>query len=143
MDWFNRLAGNRYIQLVLLANDQGQMLRASREIQSEDDVLPSMLQALEVLGQSLSDEFNCGTTHMVHLSTARGHIMLFPLAGSQYYLAVLVEKIAPLMVVLVEIERTLKALNLDELADLNPAAELDAAELIEAVREWLQAKDAE
>lgn len=141
MDWFNRLASNRYIQLVLLANDQGQMLRASREIQSEDDMLPSMLQALEVLGQSLSDEFNCGTTHMVHLSTARGHIMLFPLAGAQYYLTVVVEKIAPLMVVLVEIERTLKTLDLDEIDKLNPPTDLDAAELIEAVREWLRAKD--
>jgi hypothetical protein len=56
---------------------------------------------------------------------------------------VLVEKIAPLMVVLVEIERTLKALNFDELADMMPANDLDAAELIEAVREWLQAKDAD
>lgn len=143
MDWFERLASNRYVDVLMVANNQGQLLRSSRSISSEDELLPSMLQALEVLAQTLAEEFGCGAAQMVQLSTENGHLLLFPLAQSTHYLVVLVERIAPLMLILIEIERTLKSLSPDDLAVLNQSPELDAGELIEAVEEWLRGRTAD
>lgn len=139
-DWFDRLAGNRYIEIVILANNQGQLLRSSRPIASEEDLIPSMLQALEVLAQTLAAEFNCGAAQMVQLATEQGHLLLFPQLGSTYYVAVLVERTAPLMLILIELERTLGKLTADDFALYDTEAELDADQLIEAVREWLRGR---
>lgn len=140
MDWFDRLAGNRHIEVVMLANNQGHLLRSSRGVSSDDELLPSMLQALEVLAQTLSEEFGCGAAQMVQLSTEGGHLLLFPLAQSTAYLVVMVERSAPLMLILIEIERTLKTLTPGDLAALGQEPELDAGELIEAVEEWLRGR---
>lgn len=137
MDWFDRLAANRYIEFVLLANNQGQILRSSRAFGTDDEMLPSMLQALEMLAQTLSTELGCGATQMVQLSTERNHLLLFPLMQSTYYVVAMVERMAPLMLVVIGFERALKNLSQEDLAPLDHVPELDADELIEAVREWL------
>ncbi len=145
MNWFDRLAGNRYIDVVLVANNQGQLLRSSRPISSDDDLLPSMLQAFEVLAQTLSAEFSVGVTKMVQISTELGHILLFPMLTSSYYIVVMVERTAPLMLIMVELERTLSKLRQEDFDPyeetaflLDSSSDLDADELIEAVQEWLR-----
>lgn len=144
MDWFERLAANRYIEFVLLANNQGRMLRSSRPLKSDDDLLPSMFQAFEVLAQTLVAEFDTGGARMMQISTERGHILLYPLLSSVYYVAIVVERTAPIMLLTVEIERALRALKqndldpFDEMPPVDPVSDLDAMELIEAVREWLR-----
>jgi hypothetical protein len=84
---------------------------------------------------------------MLQISTQREHIILFPLAASTYYLVVHVERTAPLMLVLIELERILA--EVDETLPGNPTQKpvpsddtpvLDAAELIEAVRDWLRSR---
>ena len=147
MDWFERLAVNPHIESVLLADNQGRILRSTRPLGSDAEMAASMLQSAEVLAQALSAEFGCGEAKMLQISTRREHIMLFPLANSTYYLVVQVERTAPLMVVMTEIERALTQIDLDELAALDdtPARSddtpvLDAEELIEAVREWLRSR---
>ncbi len=145
MDWFERLAGNQYIEAVWLANNQGRILRASRSMRSSDELIASMFQAAEVLAQSLAEEFGLGKAEMVQITTQRGHLMLFPLVSSTHYIAVLVERNAPIMLLMVELGRVLKTITPDELApytqligQTDDTSDLDAAELIEAVREWLQ-----
>lgn len=144
MDWFERLAGNQYVEMVLLANNEGRVLRSSRPMRSSDELIASMFQAAEVLAQTLADEFNLGSAEMVQISTKYGHLMLFPLASSTHYLVVVVGRAAPYLLLMVEIGRVLKAVTADDLAvyaqmvgQPDDLSELDAAELIEAVREWL------
>lgn len=147
MDWFERLASNRYIDCVLLANNQGRMLRSSSTLKSDDDLLPSMFQAFEVLAQTLVAEFDTGDARMMQISTERGHILLYPLLGAFYYIAVVVERTAPIMLLTVEIERVLRALKQEDIDPFEEAllfsdkpSDLDASELIEAVREWLRGR---
>jgi hypothetical protein len=105
----------------------------------------SMLQSAEVLAQTLAAELGCGEARMLQISTQREHIMLFPLAASTFYLVVQVARTAPLMLIMVELERVLAEVDVHQLgaqsekpvpSDDTPV--LDAAELIEAVREWLR-----
>ena len=147
MDWFERLAVNPHIESVLLADNQGRILRSTRPMGSDGEMAASMLQAAEVLAQSLSAEFGCGEAKMLQISTKREHIMLFPLVNSTYYLVVMVERVAPLIVVMTEIERAMTNIDADELAGLDErpmrsddTPVLDAEELIEAVREWLRSR---
>jgi predicted regulator of Ras-like GTPase activity (Roadblock/LC7/MglB family) len=145
MNWFERLVGNRYIDVVLLANNQGRLLRASRPISSDDDLLPSMLQAFEVLAQTLTSEFSVGVAKMIQISTELGHILLFPMVDSTYYVVVMVERTAPLMLIMVELERALSKLKQEDFDPFDEAvllsdhpSDLDADELIQAVQEWLR-----
>jgi predicted regulator of Ras-like GTPase activity (Roadblock/LC7/MglB family) len=145
MDWFERLAGNQYVDMVLLANNEGRILRSSRPMRSSDELVASMFQAAEVLAQTLADEFDLGSAEMVQISTKFGHLMLFPLANSTHYIVVIVGRAAPYLLLMVEIGRVLKTVTSNDLAvytqlvgQNDNLSELDAAELIEAVREWLQ-----
>jgi predicted regulator of Ras-like GTPase activity (Roadblock/LC7/MglB family) len=128
-----------------LANNQGRLLSSSRPISSDDDLLPSMLQAFEVLAQTLTNEFAVGVAKMIQISTELGHILLFPMIGSSYYIVVMVERTAPLMLIMVELERTLSKLRqvdfdpFDEAAVLSDQpSDLNADEIIQAVQEWLR-----
>jgi predicted regulator of Ras-like GTPase activity (Roadblock/LC7/MglB family) len=150
MDWFERLAGNQYVEAVMLANNQGRLLRTSRSMRSSDELLASMFQAAEVLAQTLAEECGLGSAEMVQISTQFGHLMLFPLADSTHYVVVMAERSAPLLLLMVEIDRVLKTVTADDLETLSQVVgqpddltELDAAELIEAVREWLQQRPSE
>lgn len=145
MDWFERLAGNQYVEVVVLANNQGRILRSSRAMRSGDELLASMFQAAEVLAQTLVAELGFGAAQMVQISTENGHLMLFPLAHSTHYVVVMAERTAPLALLMVEIERTLAEVSEGDLTAFaevigkpDDLSELDAAELIEAVREWLR-----
>lgn len=145
MDWFERLARNRYIDVLLLANNQGRLLRCSRPLTSDDELLPSMLQAFEVLAQTLSNELACGTAKMIQISTELGHILLFPLMRSKYYAVVMADRSAPLMLVLVELDRTLSRLRQEDFDPFEEAillsshpSDLNADEIIEAVQDWLR-----
>ncbi len=137
MDWFERLVSNRYVEVALVTNNQGQLLRSSRAFGRDDEMLPSMLQALEMLAQTLTTELGCGSAHMVQLSTEQGHLLLFPVLQSAYYVVVMVERTAPLMLVIIGVERALRDLSESDFMIFDDAPELDANELIEAVREWL------
>ena len=145
MDWFERLVGNQHIEMVLLANNDGRILRSSRPMRSSDELMASMFQAAEVLAQTLAEEFELGLAEMVQISTQYGHLMLFPLAHSTYYVVVVIERSAPYLLLMAEITRVLKNVTSDDLAVFaqvvgrpEDLSELDAAELIEAVQEWLQ-----
>lgn len=147
MDWFDRLVSNRYIEAVILTNNEGHLLRSSRALGSEDEVLPSMLQAMEVLAQTLTAEFDCGEARMVHIATELGHLLLFPLVNSTYYLVLMAERTAPLALITVELDRTLRSLTADDLAAYDrpftlpeEAGDLDAEEIIAAVQAWLRRK---
>jgi len=137
MDWFDQLITNKHIEVALVTNNQGQLLRSSRAFGRDDEMLPSMLQALEMLAQTLTTELGCGTAHMVQLSTELGHLLLFPVMQSSYYVVVMVERTAPLMVVIIAVERLLRDLKEEDFTIFDDAPELNADELIEAVREWL------
>ncbi len=145
MDWFERLNNNPHIESVLLADNQGRVLRSTRPLGSDSEMAASMLQSAEVLAQTLSAELGCGEARMLQISTQREHIMLFPLAASTFYLVVQVARTAPLMLIMVELERVIAEVDVTQLgvqsekpvpSDDTPV--LDAAELIEAVREWLR-----
>jgi predicted regulator of Ras-like GTPase activity (Roadblock/LC7/MglB family) len=142
MDWFERLERNRYIEMVMVTDNQGHLLRSSRALGSDDELLPSMIQAFEALAQTLTAEFDCGDARMVQVSTEQGHLLVFPLIESLYYVAVLTQRAAPLMLITVELERTLRGLGHADLMLLEQSSglsdELDAEELIEAVEDWLR-----
>ncbi len=147
MDWFERLISNPYIDSVLLADNQGNILRSTHPLRSDSEIAASMLQSAEVLAQTLAQEWGCGVARMLQISTQWEHIMLFPIMSSAYYLVIQVERTAPLMLVMVDLERALEEVTAEELADLRTVTcasddtpVLDAAELIQAVQEWLRGK---
>jgi predicted regulator of Ras-like GTPase activity (Roadblock/LC7/MglB family) len=136
---------NPQIEALLVADTQGRILRSSRELSSDDERVASMLQSMEVLAQSLAAEFACGKAQLVQLSTSEHHIILLPLIRSAYFLVVQTRRSAPLTLLMIEIERVIQRLRQDDLVvmqaplrELPDEVALDAAELIEAVREWLQ-----
>lgn len=131
----------------MLADNQGRVLRSTRPLGSDSEMAASMLQSAEVLAQALASEFGCGEAKMLQISTRREHIILFPLFGSTYYLVVQVERTAPMMVIMTDIERALANIDPDELTEFgdtrvrsDDTPVLDAQELIEAVREWLRSR---
>ena len=154
MKWFQRLSDNPLIEAVLLTDNRGRILRSSRPMPSDDELIASMIQAAEVLAQSLVVELDRGPVQMVQITTDREHLLLFPLAHSTYHLAVIVGREVPLTAVLDDLEQILPGIDTGELAALDQAAgglpgdsgdgdELNADELIEAVREWLQRKSSD
>lgn len=146
MDWFERLTSNPYINAVLLVDNLGNILQSTYPLGSDHAQVGSMLQSAEVLAQTLAEELNCGEARMLQISTQWEHIMLFPLFASSYYLVVQVERTAPLMLVMVDVERALDEVRRESLdqfemkSALDDTPALDAAELIEAVQEWLRGR---
>lgn len=149
MNWFNRIVANRYVEAVLVADDQGRILRSSRPLRSDDELVASMLQSAEVLAQTLAEELWSGPAEMVHLSTDSEHLLLFPLAASRYYAVIIIPRTAPVHLVLIELKRALAGVDAGELHELARKPELDPAptgevtdpeaqELITAVEEWLR-----
>jgi predicted regulator of Ras-like GTPase activity (Roadblock/LC7/MglB family) len=146
MDWFDRLSANRFVDALMLANSQGNLMRASRAFSSDDELLTSMLQAFEVLAQTITNEFGFGSARMIQLATEEGHILLMPLHDSAYYAAALLRRNSPVNLVMAELERVLSVISYEELRDMDPDRELvaaEATELIEAVEEWLRDHPAE
>jgi predicted regulator of Ras-like GTPase activity (Roadblock/LC7/MglB family) len=140
MDWFEHISTHQHVELVLVADNQGHLLRTSREIKNDNEMLPAMLQALEVIAQSLSDEVGCGVAQMVMLSTEHSYLLLFPLYHSTYFVLVTVGKSAPLPWLIPYIERTLTSLTLKDFMAFDELPDLDSRELVEAVCEWLLQK---
>ena len=141
MQWLDHLMNNPHIEGLLLANSDGGVLHSTRPLRSEDERVASMLQAVEVLAQTLSEAVRCGRAEVIHMATRHEHLMLFPLLESRYYLLLILERSAPLMLVMVDVERVLKDVQPDDIqVDVPPTDDtpvLDAAELIEAVQNWL------
>ena len=129
--WFQRLANNPHIETLLIADTQGQILCSSRELSSDHERVASMLQSLDVLAQSLADEFSSGKAQLVQLSTTEHHIILLPLVASTYFLVVQAKRSAPLTLLMIEVERVIQRVRADELLTLqapaSPAYEFVAA----------------
>jgi predicted regulator of Ras-like GTPase activity (Roadblock/LC7/MglB family) len=141
--WFEHLSQHPHIEAVLLFSSQGQLLQSSIPFGSNHDTLASMLQSLEVLAQTLSAEFKVGVTSLVHLITEGSHVLVLPLLQSTYYLVALVDRAGPLMLVTVDLQRTVAKLTAADIAAVETSpisgfSDLDAASLIEAVQEWLR-----
>jgi predicted regulator of Ras-like GTPase activity (Roadblock/LC7/MglB family) len=146
-NWFERLAENPHIEAIVVADNQGSILRSTRELRSDHEQAASMVQAMEVLAQTLSMALHCGPARLVQLSTDRDHILLFPLAQSTHFLVVQTRRTAPLALVMVELERVVSSIHMGDLVEMrevmihaDDTPVLDAAELIDAVREWLQSR---
>ena len=60
MQWLDHLMNNPHIEGLLLANSDGGVLHSTRPLRSEDERVASMLQAVEVLAQTLSEAVRCG-----------------------------------------------------------------------------------
>jgi predicted regulator of Ras-like GTPase activity (Roadblock/LC7/MglB family) len=148
-EWFARLVENPYIELVIVADNQGHILRSTRPLRSDHEYAASMIQSMEVLAQVLASALGCGEARMVQLSTRRDHIFLFPLARSTHFLVVATNRNAPLALVMVELERVIAGVTDEHLSQLRDASVLaddtpvlDAVELIQAVQEWLHNRPA-
>ncbi|MCB9452087.1 MAG: roadblock/LC7 domain-containing protein [Anaerolineaceae bacterium] len=143
MEWFERLANNSHIQLIVVANNRGQLLRASSSLNSSNERLASMFQALFVLAQNMISDFNHNPAQFILLSTNEHHVLIFAPYYPTYYVAIVVGRTAPLSLLMTELERVLSVLTLADLEALDTALkdnDLDAAELIQAVQEWLWEK---
>lgn len=110
-----------------------------------------MVQAADVLANTILSEFGRGPIQMLQISTSSEHLLIFPLPLSSFHLVLIVDYEASLKEVLDVLERLLPEIDLSALSlareqPLRPAitplddSELDANELIEAVREWLQGR---
>lgn len=145
--WFRRLADNPHVELALIADNQGRILSSNQSLSSDHERVASMLQSMEVLAQALAQELTGGMAEMVQLSTKSYHIILLPLLGSSYFLVVQAKRSAPITLLLIEIERvadqvrqadfSVLEMRYQRLPDDSP---LNAAELIEAVQEWLHSR---
>ena len=147
--WYERLVSNPHIEAVVIANDQGQIVHSSRVLRSDQETLASVFQAMEVLAQVLVQEFRIGAARLIQVTTDSGHILLLPLANSTCFLVVEVARTAPLLLLMVELERVVAEVDPLDLVALQHLDEvdssdsgLDAAELIDAVQEWLRNRPA-
>ena len=147
MEWFDHLAENPHIETLLISDNRGHILRSTRKLKSDHEQVASMVQSFEVLAQALADGLDCGEAQLLHLTTDLDHILIFPLLGSTFFLIVQTSRRAPLMLLTVELERVIAALATADFVAMRERAGhtddtlvLDAAELIEAVREWLQSQ---
>jgi|SRR5690606_16061068 predicted regulator of Ras-like GTPase activity (Roadblock/LC7/MglB family) len=143
--WFERLENNAHIEAVVIADTQGRILRTTRPLTSDQEMVASMFQSLEVLAQTLSDELRSGKASLIHLITEYSHILLYPLLDSAFFLVVELERSAPLMLLAVELERIIAEVKASDFEDMRRSlapteghSELDAQELIDAVQEWLR-----
>ncbi len=142
--WFQRLTDNPHIEMALIADNQGRILTSSQNLTSDHERVASMLQSMEVLGQALAYEMTGGMAEMIQISTESHHIILLPLLRSSYFLVVQAKRSAPMTLLLIEMERVVEQVRQDHfpaiqarqrrLTDDSP---LNAAELIEAVQDWL------
>ena len=147
MEWFDHLADNPHVEALLVSDNQGHVLRSTRTLKSDHEQVASMVQSFEALAQALVSDLNCGPAQMVQFTTDLDHILVYPLLGSTYFLVVQASRQAPLLLLTVELERVIAKLvssdfvvmrEFSRYADDTPV--LDAAELIDAVREWLQSQ---
>ncbi|MAS36017.1 MAG: hypothetical protein CL610_18560 [Anaerolineaceae bacterium] len=144
-DWFDRLMHNPHVEAGLLVDNQGRILRSSYSRRSDHEVIASMIQALEVMAQSLSGEMKVGDASRIQLMTEDSHLLLYPLLGSTYFLLVELRRDAPLMLMTAVIERITAGVTLSGMAAMQQHAasntsDLDATELIQAVQTWLRRK---
>lgn len=157
MDWFVQLKENPHIEALLVLSNQGEVLHSTYPQQNYHKYTASMLQSAEALAQALAQELGCGTAQLLQFSTKDHHIILLPMFESSYYLVVLVQRTAPMLLVMTLLEQVVEQVMIEDLLELsetyNPpdAAEatpveadeeslpaLDASELIEAVEAWLR-----
>lgn len=149
MEWFDRLIENPHVEQVLCASGDGRVLRASHNLTGDAERAAAMLQSADVLAQALTAALGCGSPTLVQISTRHEHIIIVPLLDSACYLAVQIVRSTPLLLFMIELERTLSQVQVDDFAAAaEPEAHgddtpvLDAAELIAAVREWLRGRSA-
>ncbi len=135
MSWFQEIAQNPYIDVALLVDGEGRLVATSNPVGSETQRIASMVKAAEVLARGLSAELGRGDMHTLQLSTHAGHLLVMP-AGAAHYLIALTGRDAPLELILTYMQRVLNQIDATELALPEPD-DWDAAELIEAVTEWL------
>jgi predicted regulator of Ras-like GTPase activity (Roadblock/LC7/MglB family) len=145
--WFRRLTENPHIEMALIADKQGRIVASSHSLSRDHERIASMLQSMEVLAQALAEEMTGGMAELVQISTSTYHIILLPLLSSTYFLVVQVKRSAPLTLLMIEIERVARQVReadfsamstrYQRLPDESP---LNAAELIEAVQEWLHSR---
>ena len=147
MEWFDHLIENPHIETLLISDNRGHILRSTRRLKSDHEQVASMVQSFEVLARALADGLACGEAQLLHFTTDLDHILIFPLLGSTFFLIVQTSRRAPLMLLTVELERVIAALATADFVAMREHAGhmddtpvLDAAELIEAVREWLQSQ---
>lgn len=147
MKWFDDLANNPHVEALLVSDNQGHILRSTRMLKSDHEQVASMVQSFEALAQALASDLNCGEAQLVQFTTDEDHILVFPLLDSTYFLVVQAPRRAPLMLLMVELERVIAKLDSSAFAVMREYARyaddtpvLDAAELIDAVREWLQSQ---
>lgn len=147
MGWFERLENNPHVEAVVIADTQGQILRTTRPLSSDQETVASLFQSLEVLAQTLSGELQSGKASLIHLITEYSHIVLYPLLDSTFFLVVEFERSAPLMLLAVDLERIIAEIKASDFEDMRRSlaqtevhSELDAQELIDAVQAWLRSR---
>lgn len=140
--WLEKLAENAHVEALILADDKGRVVFTTGSQQNER--IASMLQAAEVIAQALTEELKLGAVEDLRLTTANGHLLLYPLNGSTYYLVLMTVRDVPLMLVMTEVRRAVAVLTaadfieFEEQNGVRTAEPLDADELIQAVSDWLR-----
>lgn len=152
MEWFVQLKESPHIEALLILSNQGEVLHSTYPQENYHKYTASMLQSAEVLAQALAQELGCGMAQLLQFSTKNHHIILLPMFTSTYYLVVLVQRAAPMLLVMTMLEQAIEQVMIEDLRMLSkqegppevagPAAEglsdLDASELIAAVEAWLR-----
>jgi predicted regulator of Ras-like GTPase activity (Roadblock/LC7/MglB family) len=157
MEWFVQLSENPHIEALLVMTNQGQVLHSTYPQQTHHKYTASMLQSAEALAQALAQELGCGAAQLLQFSTKNHHIILLPMFESSYYLVVLVQRTAPMLLVMALLEQAVQQVMIEDLLELSEnntpeeaaeaaseekpsenLPELNASELIEAVEEWLR-----
>ena len=154
MTWFEQLCSTPHVKTVLVTDTEGRILRSSRPMLSLDELIASMIQAAEVLAQTLSAESKRGSLQLIQIATTKAYVVIFPLLRSAFHLTVITDRNITLEDIVAHIEELLPEIDLAELRALQQTipkpkpmlpddSELNAQELIEAVREWLQGKSSD
>jgi predicted regulator of Ras-like GTPase activity (Roadblock/LC7/MglB family) len=137
VSWFDDLASNQHIEVALLVDNLGTLVAASDSANDEARRVASMIKAAEVLARGLSVELGRGEMRAMQLSTAQAHLLVTPV-GVKHYLIVLIDKNAPMELLLVYLKRLTDSLTEDEInSAIVSLDDLDASEIIDAVTEWL------
>jgi predicted regulator of Ras-like GTPase activity (Roadblock/LC7/MglB family) len=142
LNWFHELTHNPHIDVALLVDSLGKLVATSNRIGREAQRVASMIKAAEVLARGLSAELGRGEVRSLQVTTQNGHVLVLP-AGPTHYLIILLNREAPMELILNYVQRLIDHMKDDNLdISLEPSEsldDLDVNELIEAVSEWLHA----
>ncbi len=136
MNWMDNLIQSRYIESAILIDSEGSIIACSDEVEEYMLLLSTMVASASAIGAELAR----GELQSVHWLTEDAHFFALPVS-ERCMLLILVNRLAPVKVVLTHAHRLLRGIDDDALTCTawmpDVWEQIDSGELVQAVEDWL------